>query len=43
MFRAVLKKLPDAVIDTAKSKAELKRRCVQIHKFNLDDIQIEEV
>lgn len=43
MFRAFLKNLPDAVIDTAKSKAELKRRCVQIHKLNLDAIQIEEV
>ena len=43
MYVATLKNLPEAIIDSAKSKAELRRRCVQIHKLNLDAIQIEEV
>ena len=43
MYVATLKNLPDAVIDTANSKSVLRRRCVQIHKLNLDAIQIEEV
>ena len=43
MYVASLKNIPDSVIDCAKTKAELRRRCVQIHKLNLDAIQIEEV
>ena len=43
MYVATLKNLPDAIIETAKSKSVLRRRCVQIHKLNLDAFQIEEV
>lgn len=43
MYVASLRNLPDSVIDCAKSKAELKRRCVQIHKLNLNVIDIREV
>ena len=43
MYVASFKNLPDSVIDCADSKAELRRRCVQIHKLNLNVIQIEEV
>ena len=43
MYVASFKNLPDSLIDCADSKAELQRRCVQIHKLNLKVIDIRKV